>query len=122
MVLRLRHFWLHNSLQTLAVVRFQPGGHGTQIHVTLRSRYYVAAFLTVWLSFVLLIGIVILSASLAGSSHFEDLAFIVPFLLFGFGFVAFGRLLARPEAPALLEFIRLTTGAADMPSGLQALC
>jgi hypothetical protein len=105
--------FLHNTFQTLAAVKLQPGGHGTQVHVTLRSGYGVAAFMTLWLGIVLLFTIVILSGALAGSAHFEDLAFIVPFPLFGFGFVAGGRLIARSERATLLGFIRQTTGAQD---------
>jgi hypothetical protein len=112
-VLRRRHQWIHNSFQTVAFVKLQPGGHGTEVHVTLRSNYLVAAFITFWLGLVVFFNLFVLIASLGGRAHFEDLGFTVAFLVFGFGFIAFGRLLARPESPALLEFIRQTTGAQD---------
>jgi positive regulator of sigma E activity len=113
-VLRLRHRWLNNAFLTIAVVRLQPVGHGTRVEVTLRSYYLVAAFMTLWLGLVVLFNIVVLSATLGGSGHIEDLVLTLAFLAFGFAFVAVGRLLARPDAPALLDFIRQTTGGQDM--------
>lgn len=118
-VLRMMHFWVHNSFQTLAVVKLQPGAHGTRIKVTLRSYYFTAAFMTLWLGLVLLFNLFVLGAVVSGAGHFEDLGFTLVFLAAGFGFVAFGRLLTRPDAPALLAFIRSTTDAQDMPPGLE---
>jgi hypothetical protein len=49
-------------------------------------------------------------------------ALTLALVAFGVAFVAFGRLLARDEGPALLDFIRLTTGAEDMPADLAQFC
>jgi hypothetical protein len=121
-VLRLRHMWVHNAFQTIAVVNLEPGGHGTRARVTFRSYYYVAAFMTFWIGAVLLFNVVVAGEVLTGSAQIGDLAYTLPFLAFGFAFVAFGRLLARREAPALLDFIRQTIGAQDLPFELKLSC
>lgn len=118
-VLRLRHTWLHNSFQTLAAITLAPGGHGTQVQVTLRSRYDAAAFLTLWLGLAI-IGSVVTVVQAIGGASLDVFWFAVPFPAFGFGFIAFGRLLARPERPGLLDFIRQTTGAQDVAPELLA--
>jgi hypothetical protein len=48
-------------------------------------------------------------------------ALTVAMVAFGVAFVAFGRLLARDEGAALMDFIRQTTGAEDLPADLQRL-
>ena len=103
--------WLHNAFETLAVVTLQPGGHGTQVEITSRSDYLVAAFITLWLGFVVLIAGV--GAVLSGKA--EAWGFLLFFLLFGFGFMALGRLLARSDRAALLEFIAQVTDGARYP-------
>jgi hypothetical protein len=110
-VLRQRNMWVRNSFQTYADVRLRPGGHGTQVEITLRSQYFVAAFMTFWLAVVSLFTIVGFGAVLIGTTEPSALLGIGLFLLFGFGFVAFGRLLARPGREPLIEFIaRVTEG------------
>jgi cytochrome c biogenesis protein CcdA len=103
--------WLHNGFETLAVVTLRPGGHGTQVEITSRSHYFVAAFITLWLGLVVLIAG--FGAVLSGKA--EAWAFLLVFLLFGFGFMAFGRLLARPDRTVLLEFIAEVTGGTRYP-------
>ena len=49
-------------------------------------------------------------------------ALTLAMVAFGVAFVAFGRLLARDEGPALLDFIRQTTGAEDIPADLAPFC
>lgn len=111
--------WVHNAFQTVAVVKLEPGGHGTRASVTFRSYYYVAAFMTFWIGAVVLFNLVIVGEGLSSSGQLADLVYSLPFLAFGFAFVAFGRLIARPEAPALLDFIRQTIGAQDLPPELR---
>jgi hypothetical protein len=118
-VLRLRHIWLHNSFQTLAVLRLTPGGHGTAVQVTLRSRYYAAGLVTLWLGIAILISVVTVVAFVAGTASLADLWFALLFPMFGFVVLVFGRLLARSERTALLDFIRQTTGAQDLAPALR---
>jgi hypothetical protein len=106
-VLRRRHVMLNNSFETLADVKLQPGGQGTQVHVTLRSNYLVAAFITLWLGFAIVFNIVIFAS---GTARLGDLVLTLFFPVFGFGFLAFGRLLAQGDRAALMEFVGHVTG------------
>ncbi len=117
-----RHRWVRNSFRTFAFVRTSPGGRGTRIDVTLRSAYVVAGFMTFWLSLAVLFNVPILIAAISGGGQVGDLLFTVPFPLFGFGLLAFGRWETRADGPALLDFIRQTTGAQDMPPELTPSC
>jgi len=113
--------WLRNSFGTVAVVRCHESGSGTAISVTLRSRYVVAAVLMLWLGGVLIVNLA--SLYKAAPDAVSPLAVFTLFMLaFGLGFVAFGRLLARDEGPALIDFIRKTTSAQDLPAELRPFC
>jgi hypothetical protein len=114
MVLHLRHLWWHNAFQTFAAVKLRPGGHGTEVSVTLRSSYFVAAFITFWLGLVILFNFGMFGRALTTAGQFQDLAFTIGFPLFGFAFLAFGRLIARSEGDALLDFIQQTTDAREL--------
>jgi len=109
--LKLRHMF-RSGLQTVGVVNLRPGGHGTEVVVTLRSEYFGTAFLTLWLGFVALFGVVVLGEAIVGAAHFgfEDLIFIGWFLGFGIGFITLNRLIAYPDRARLLDFIVETTG------------
>ena len=109
-LLKVRHMFLRSGLQMIGVVKLRPGGHGTEVVVTLRSEYYGATFLTLWLGFVLLFAVFILGEVIVGAAHVEDLIFIGWFLGFGIGFIALNRLIAHPDRARLLEFIGETTG------------
>jgi hypothetical protein len=119
-VLWRRPTWLRNSFGTVAVVRCGAGGRGTTLHITLRSRYVVAGFVTFWLGFVVIFNLVNLYNS-AGAVSFEQ-DFPLFMLAIGIGFLALGRLLARGEGPALLDFIRQTTGAQELGPELRPFC
>jgi hypothetical protein len=110
--------FVRNSFRTRAYVNTSPGGRGTIIGITLRSSQVVAAFMTLWLGFAILFNALVLIGAISGGGHLEDLLFTVPFPLFGFGLLAFGRWETRPDGLALLDFIRQTTGAQDIPPGL----
>jgi hypothetical protein len=105
--------FLRSGLQMLAVVNLRPGGHGTELRITLRSEYFGAAFLTLWLGLAILFNIGILAAALSGAAHVQDLGFTIGFPIFGVGIVALNRLIANPDRARLLDFIRQTTGAQD---------
>lgn len=77
--------------------------------------------MTLWLGAVLVFNVLIFSKGASDAVSVAG-AFTLFMLAFGFGFVAFGRLLARDEGPALLDFIRQTTGAQDMPAELRPFC
>jgi hypothetical protein len=102
MTLRARHVMLNNSFQTLADVRLKPGGHGTLVDVALRSSYFVAGFLTVWLGLA-----IVFNLFLVVTGHFEDLGFALVFPVFGFGLLALGRLLCVADRGSLLDFVRM---------------
>jgi hypothetical protein len=116
-IFRRRRF-VRNSFRTFAFVTTHPGGRGTRIDVTLRSAYIVAGFMTFWLGFATLFNVPILMGAIGGGGQVGDLLFTVPFPLFGFGLIAFGRWETRPDGPALLDFIRQTTDARDLPPEL----
>ena len=113
--------WLRNSFATVAVVRCHARGPGTALSVTLRSRYSVIALLTIWLGIILTVNLLSLPSRWPNSVA-PVAALTLALVAFGVAFVAFGRLLARDEGPALLDFIRLTTGAEDMPADLAQFC
>jgi hypothetical protein len=115
MVLQVRHMLTRNSLAMFADVRLRPGGHGTQVEITLRSQYFAAVFMTFWLGMVSLFTVVGLVAVLTGTAELQGALSVFPFLLFGFGFIAFGRLLTRPDRATLLDFIAQVTGAQRYP-------
>jgi hypothetical protein len=100
-------------------LRLTPGGHGTAVQVTLRSRYYAAGLVTLWLGIAILISVVTVVAFVAGTASLADLWFALLFPMFGFVVLVFGRLLARSERTALLDFIRQTTGAQDLAPALR---
>lgn len=109
-VLLRRPAWVRNSFGTVAAVRCQQGGRGTVMRVTLRSRYFTSAFMTFWLGAVLIFNVFLLYSVASGPASPLDL-FPLLMLAFGIGFVVLGRLFARNEGAALLDFIRQTTGA-----------
>jgi hypothetical protein len=113
-----RRRWVRNSFRTCAFVRTSPGGRGTRIDVTLRSAYVVAGFINLWLGLAILFNVPILIGALGGGGQMGDLLYTVPFPLFGFGLLAFGRWETRPDGPALLDFIRRTIDARDVPPEL----
>jgi hypothetical protein len=117
-----RRRWVRNSFRTFAIVRTSPGGRGTRIDITLRSAYVVAGFMTFWLGLATLFNVPILIGAVGGGGQVGDLLFTVPFPLFGFGLLAFGRWETRPDGAALLDFIRQTTGAQDMLPELTPSC
>jgi hypothetical protein len=113
--------WVRNSFRTMAVVRCLAGDSGTVISVTLRSHYLVAGFISFWLAGVLLFNIVVFyNAAFTSFSPVDVVPLLFP--AFGVGLIAFGRLLARADGPALLDFIRQTTGAQDPSSDLRPFC
>ena len=113
--------WLRNSFATVAVVRCRAGLRGAELRITLRSRNVVAVFLTFWLGAIVVINLLSLVKAAPDSIPIVG-AFTLFMLAAGFSFVAFGRLLARDEGPALLDFIRQTTGAHDVPAELRPFC
>jgi hypothetical protein len=60
------------------------------------------------------------SAAMGAGSPAE--VFPLFLLTFGVGFVAFGRLLARADGSALLDFIRQTTGAQHLGPEQRPFC
>ena len=81
----------------------------------------MAVFLTFWLGAIVVINLLSLVKAAPDSIPIVG-AFTLFMLAAGFSFVAFGRLLARDEGPALLDFIRQTTGAHDVPAELRPFC
>ncbi len=97
----------HNSFDTLADVKLQPGGEGTQVDVALRTNYVMSAFITLWVGFAVVVNIVIFV-----NGHISDLVVTLLFPAFGFGVLAFGRLRALRDRTALMEFVsRVTEGS-----------
>jgi hypothetical protein len=115
-VLHVRHWWLSNAFETLAVVALHPGGDGTRMDITFRSQYFVAAFISFWLTAVVLI--IGLGTLLSTNAQPQGLVVLPLFLFFGMGFIALGRLLARPDRAALLEFIARVTDGQSSPEAL----
>ena len=105
-LLRARHKFVNNAFQTLAAVKLQPGGHGSLVEVTLRSSYFVSGFMTLWLGFAILFNLLIVA-----NGHLQDLALTLIFPVFGFGFIALGRLLCLGDRSSLLDFIRVVLSA-----------
>ena len=122
LVLRMRHLWMRNSYFPLAVVHLRPGGRGTQVEVTLRSHYLLAAFMTFWLGFAIIMSLVVLVAIVGGHAPTADLWFILPFPLFGLGLLAVGRAFGERDGRALLEFISRVLDAHEVPVELRPLC
>ena len=118
-MLRRRTPWLTNGFGTIAVVRPMPGGHGTVMRVTLRSRRLIAGYLSLWIGGVLLVNLIVLGKGLTGATPIAALPFTLIPLALLIGSVALGRLLARADGPALVSFIRQTTDAQDLASELR---
>jgi hypothetical protein len=95
-----------NSFETVADVKLQPGGQGTQVSVTLRTSTFVSAFITLWLGFAIVFNVVMV----ANGAHASDLVLSLIFPVFGFGLLSFGRLLALRDRAALMEFVGQVTG------------
>jgi hypothetical protein len=96
-----------NSFETVADVKLQPGGLGTQVHVTLRSEYVVSVFITFWLGFAIVFNIVVF---VTGPAQLSVRFVTLVFPAFGFGLLALGRLLAMRDRSALMEFVGEVTG------------
>ena len=120
-MLHIRHTWLRNSFRTFAEVKLRPGAYGTEVRVTLRSSYFTAAFTTFWLAFGV-IALVLVARTITGSEQIGDVGFSLAFVALGFAPVPIGRVLARPDAGVLLEFVSQTTGAKELPPELRPLC
>lgn len=104
-LLRRRRLFFGNVFETVADTRLQPGGQGTEVHVALRTSYLMAAFMTLWLGFGIVLNIVILASGRAS-------ALVATLLIpaFGSGWLAFGRLRARRDRRILIEFVGQVTG------------
>ena len=104
-----------NSLGIVAAIRCEAGGGGTVLRVTLRGRYYVATFLTLWAGAVIDLGVLIYQhpgPDPVSVTNFLPLLMVVA----GIGFVVGGRLEATGEGPALIDFVRQTTLAENSGS------
>ncbi len=98
---------LNNSFETLADVTLPPGGQGTQVNVRLRTSYFASIFITFWLGFTILFNIVVITN---GTARPGDISLTLLFPVFGFGLLAFGRLLALGDRSAVMEFVGQVTG------------
>jgi hypothetical protein len=96
-----------------------PGGHGTVMRVTLRSRRLIAGYLSLWIGGVLLVNLIVLFSGITGATSIAALPFTLIPLALLVGTVAGGRLLARTDGPALVNFIRQTTNAQDLAPELR---
>jgi hypothetical protein len=85
--------------------------------VILRSRHSVAALWAIWLGLIIVVNLLNLPKAWPNSVA-PVIVLSLGMVAFGVAFVAFGRLLARDEGLALLDFIRQTAGADDLPSNL----
>jgi hypothetical protein len=109
---------MQSGLQTLAAVKVRPGLQGSEIQVTLRSDRFTSAFITFWIGSMIIFNLVVVGTALNGGEHFADLAFTVLFPIWGFAFTAIGRLISYSDGRKLLDFIRQTAGARDLPDEL----
>ena len=121
-VLSKRFIVFRNGFGPIAVVHCLPGGHGTVMRVTLRSRIFTAAHLSLWLGGVLIVNLLVIFQSATGHASIAALPFTLIPLALLMGGIAFGRHLSRGEGPELLNFIRQTTGAQDLAPELRSIC
>ena len=114
-------WWFRNRFETIASVRAQPGGHGTLLRVTLRTRYFAAGYLALWLAGLLVVNLIVIYQSAAGHASITALPFtlVLPAILVAGLF--WGRYLARADGAALLDFIREATGAKDLAPELRSV-
>ena len=109
---------LRNTLGTVAVVRCAADARGTELRITLRSRNFEASFFAIWLALVFFL--VLSSLIRSGANALPAVGALTLFIFtLGFAFIATSRLLGRDQGPALLDFIRQTTGAEGTPAELQ---
>lgn len=111
-----------NTFETVASVRCVPGGHGTEIRVTLRNRYFAAGYLSLWLGGLILVSLIDVYQSWIGRASITALPFtlLLPALLLSG--LAFGRYMARGDSRGLLDFIRGATGAEQLAVELRPFC
>ena len=110
-------FWIEksihyrNSFQTVARGRWIPEGNGSRIDVTLGMNRFMVVFILAWLVLVGGIGVmwwfIDSPATNPRPEKFPALAAALPLLMLvlGVALVAFGRWLARNEAPELTQFL-----------------
>jgi hypothetical protein len=86
---------------------------GTQVLCSFGMSRFVLAFLFVWFGML-----IAMSVNLISSFSENWQAFTVPLAMFGagIGIVVLGRFFARRERANLVEFIRLTLDAKEVPS------
>jgi hypothetical protein len=119
-----KRLWYRNSFQTRLSADLKGEGGQTRIYCRISMHPLVAAFMAVWLTFVVLIGgVVVIESMVALASEAQTpkevwLGVGVPPLLlaFGFGLLRFGRYLARGERQFLIDFVGQTVGARDVRS------
>jgi hypothetical protein len=77
---------------------------GAQVEVTLRSHYFVAAYITVWITGAALFNVAALAVVVNGVA--QPVTLVVSLLILGMGisFIPQGRFLARSDRAALLDF------------------
>ncbi len=118
-VLMRRFRWLRNRFETVASVRCLPGGHGTVIKVTLRTRRFTAAYLSLWLVGSVLVNLIVIYQSAVSRPTLAALPFTLFVLAMVLISLTWGRYLARGDGPAMLDFIRDETGAEDLAPELR---
>lgn len=95
------------AFRTLAYIKLQPGEQGTEVRLTLRSHYFVAAFITGWIALVALFNA--FTAAIIVTAGAQPYGLVLPFFLAGLGilFIPVGRFQVRSEPAALLDFVRM---------------
>jgi hypothetical protein len=92
---------------TRAFVKLQPMNGGAQVEVTLRSHYFVAANMTVWIAVAALFNVAAAAVVVYGVA--QPVTLVVSLLVLGMGisFIPQGRFFARSDRAALLDFVSM---------------
>ena len=87
--------------------------------MTLRTRHFTAAYVSLWLVGSVLVSLIVIYQSAVSRPTIAALPFTLFVLAIVLMNLIWGRYLARGDGPALLDFVRDETGAEDLAPELR---
>ena len=110
-----------NPFETIASVSCVPGGHGTVLRVTLRDRYFVAIYMSLWLGVGVFINLNAVYQAVIGNLQITTLLLTLLIPAAFWADLAIGRFRARSDALELLEFIQEASDAEELAPELRPI-
>ena len=117
--------FFHNSFQTQVTCRMESEGGATRLHARFGLHFFAAVLMAIWFGFLAATMLISIAFSLDHGTtsipaFFISLAPVAAMLLLLSGIVAFCRFLARNDRQFLLDFLKDTIQAREIPERADA--